>query len=169
VRKFTIAVGTAALIGPLASAATAATWNDGVTQAPSSLGLTADGSYAYTHLRWGQLNTAGAESRTADGDIYQRVCWAACQKWRVTGHVTLTFAGAIRAKWSVAKITARFMPRWRHLEQPETGVYAAGTHYAEIIGAGASIPQFYPYLISRRAYLIRLAVAESTRGAALAH
>lgn len=159
-RKFTIAVVTAALIGPFAGAATASTWDDGVTQAPSSLGLTADGSYAYTHLRWGQLNTAGPGSRTGDGDIYQRVCWAACQKWRVTGHVTLTFAGAIRSKWSVAKITSRFMPRWRHLEQRETGVYAAGTHYAEIIGSGASIPQFYPHLISRRSYLVRLRVAE---------
>jgi hypothetical protein len=39
-----------------------------------SLGLAADGSYAYTDLRWGQLNTAGAESGTADGDIYQRIC-----------------------------------------------------------------------------------------------
>jgi hypothetical protein len=93
VRNFTTAVVTAALIGTFASAATAATWDDGVTQAPSSLGLTADGSYAYTHLGWGQLNTADAGSRTADGDIYQRVCWAACLRWRVTGHVTLTLAG----------------------------------------------------------------------------
>jgi hypothetical protein len=160
VRNFTTAVVTAALIGTFASAATAATWDDGVTQAPSSLGLTADGSYAYTHLGWGQLNTADAGSRTADGDIYQRVCWAACQRWRVTGHVTLTLAGAIRAKWSVAKITSRFMPRWRHLDRRETGVYAAGTHYAEIIGSGASLPQFYLHLISRRTYLVRLRVAQ---------
>jgi hypothetical protein len=52
------------------------------------------------------------------------------------------------------------MPRWRHLERHATGVYAGGTHYVEIIGSGASIPQFDLYLIGRRAYLVRLRVAE---------
>lgn len=174
-----------ALITPVAApvAAGATTyhpWYDDVGQTPTTLGLAADGSYAFIDLRWRppqDLDVAEVDgTRVARGAIDERVCWGyvpghddnpepfckhSGSKWTIVGHITLTFASPVAdnlgAQWSVVRAQTSFSPRWRHYNRKRAGGLSVvgespGTTYGYLVGTRGDVPEFWPAPISATQY-----------------